>query len=110
MPHVLGLRAAYLAATALGGEPASAVEVGGESGMRVGCTVGSAVGSAVASTVFGLLLVVVDVDDAGASVAGVETGRALRVSVAVQAVSAPRGTTARKARRSTVAHRNGRNG
>jgi hypothetical protein len=106
MPHVVGLCPAYLAATTVGGEPASAVGVGEESGMRVGCSVGSAVGS----TVFGLLLVVVGVDDASASVAGVETGGALRVSVAVQAVSAPRGTTARKARRSTVAHGNGRNG
>lgn len=78
--------------------------------MRVGCFVGSAVGSTVGSTVFGLLLVVVDVDDAGASVAGVETGDALWVLVAVQAVSAPRGTAARKARRSTVAHGNGCHG
>jgi hypothetical protein len=107
MPHVVGLRPAYLAATAEGGEPALAVGVGGESGMRVGCSVGSAGGWALGSTLFGLLLVVVDVDDAGASLAVVETGGALRVSVAVQAASAPRGTAARKARRSTVAHGNG---
>jgi hypothetical protein len=75
--------------------------------MRVGCSVGSAGGSAVGSRLFGLLLVVVEVDNAGGSLAVVETGGALRVSVAVQAASAPRGTAARKARRSTVAHGNG---
>jgi hypothetical protein len=103
MPHVVGLRPAYLAATVEGGEPALAVGVGGGSGMRVGCSVGSAAGS----TLFGVLLVVVDVDNSGASLAVVETGGAPRGSVAVQAASAPRGTAARKARRSTVAHRNG---